>query len=421
MQCDTVYAVHDAGIDDSQFFSYNLPTNTLKALGELHQAYDIEGLAVQPTTHILYASSGTPEATLYTVDAQNGELSVVGAIGFDEVVSLAFHPDGSLWAWSKQGLLQIDVVSGQGTLVLAGNYAIQGLTWNKAGTTLYGVAEDLPAHSTLWAWTYDDDAWQVACEHLPKKVEGLETRPDGLFVYAFHNDAQLRIHTYEVSTCQTLSDNKIVTDFNDIEGIAWLDLPCDTSLPTHAEALQAYLESIGYSEVVIGTDGAVSAWLAGALHHAQLADTVTPGTPPADGQLVFTAIADSNGDGLEDFSITYPDGDQQILYYLGVQVQDVESHLRSLWEQMNDALVAGDREKAASFLTNSARGKYEPVFEALLPHMPEIVASYSPLVTVSISEHIGEFAVNRTIDGQLKVFLVYYLKGIDGTWRLDMM
>lgn len=346
---------------------------------------------------------------------------MIGSIGFDNVVGLAFHPDARLWGWSSQGLLQIDVTSGQGTLVLPGNYAVQGLTWNKAGTILYAVAEDLPNQSTLWVWPYEAEAWQVACEKLPKKVEGLETRPDGLFVYGFHNDQQLRIHTYDVSACQTVADNAIDTIFNDIEGIAWLDYPCDPTLYTNIEALKVHLASLGYRNISVGADNTISAQLNGSIYRAQLADTVIPGTPPPDQQLVLTPIADRNGDGLADFNITYPSGDQQVLYFLGVEIQDVEAHLKSLWEQMNTALVAGDRETAASFLTKSAKRKYEPVFEALLPHMPEIVASYSPLATVSISENMAEFALNRKIDGQLQVFLVYYLKGIDGVWRLSAM
>jgi len=61
---------------------------------------------------------------------------------------------------------------------------------------------------------------------------------------------------------------------------------------------------------------------------------------------------------------------------------------------------------ALSYLNTGAKAKYGPVFEVLLPNMPEIVASYSPLMQVSLSDNIGEFAVNRTIDGELKIFLL---------------
>jgi len=92
--CDTVYAVHDEGSKDSQFFRYQLKTNTLAPLGPLHKRQDIEGLSVNPLTNILYATSGQPNSVLYTVDADTGDISVVGEVGFDDVVGLAFHPEG---------------------------------------------------------------------------------------------------------------------------------------------------------------------------------------------------------------------------------------------------------------------------------------------------------------------------------------
>jgi len=53
--------------------------------------------------------------------------------------------------------------------------------------------------------------------------------------------------------------------------------------------------------------------------------------------------------------------------------------------------------------------------------MPEIIASYSPLQRVSVQADIGEYAINRTINGQNRLFLVYFLKDADGVWRLDAM
>ncbi len=225
--CDTVYAVHDEGTQDSQFFSYQLQTDTLAPLGPLHKRKDIEGLSVNPLTQGLYATSGKPNSILYIVDADTGEMSVVGDIGFDDVIGLAFHPDGSLWGWAKQGLLEIDTDSGDGTLKLSDNRPIYGLTWNTAGTELYATANDTPHASTLWGYTAD--GWEVVCEGLPKKVEALETLPNGLLVYGFENDAQLGIHTLDVETCQTLDNARIETPYYDIEGIAWPTLACPPS------------------------------------------------------------------------------------------------------------------------------------------------------------------------------------------------
>jgi hypothetical protein len=76
---------------------------------------------------------------------------------------------------------------------------------------------------------------------------------------------------------------------------------------------------------------------------------------------------------------------------------------------------------ALSYLTPGAQVKYGPVFDALLPHMAEIVASYSPLQQVMVSENLGEYAVTRTINGKIYLFLLYFLKDENGVWKLEAM
>jgi RHS repeat-associated protein len=310
--CETVYAVHDEGTQHSQFFSYQLQTSTLAPLGPLHKRKDIEGLSVNPVTQVLYATSGKPNSILYVVDADTGEMSVVGDIGFDDVVGLAFHPDGSLWGWANQGLLEIDTDIGHGTLKVSENRPIYGLTWNTSGTTLYATANDQPNASTLWAYTAD--GWQVVCEGLPQKVEALETLPNDLLVYGFENDSQLGIHTLDLETCQTLDNARIETPYYDIEGIAW---PTQACPPSNLEALRTYFESVEAEDIIINHDGAISVLLNDERFYGQLAEEIEKTTPPSDGVLVFTPIEDANADDQDDYLITYPNGDQQILYYLG--------------------------------------------------------------------------------------------------------
>ena len=101
--------------------------------------------------------------------------------------------------------------------------------------------------------------------------------------------------------------------------------------------------------------------------------------------------------------------------------QQMDQLFASIWTGMNNALARGDVNAALSYLNESAKRKYQRVFTALLPQMPQIVASYSSLRRVSISESIGEYAINRTITGRNKIFLIYFLKDQDGVWRLDAM
>jgi len=320
-QCDTVYAVHDKNVANSQFFTYQLQKNQLQPLGELLDATDIEGLAVHPNTHQLYASNGQLNAQLYHVDGQTGELNLLGDIGYDNVVGLAFHPiENTLWGWSSQGLLQIDLTTAAGTLILANqSLPIQSLTWNQDGTRLYATAADTKTHSTLLQWLPGRQHWEVACDNLPPKVEGLETTPDGSLVYGYHNDADLGIHIYDPLNCQETAEGQIKTLYNDIEGIAWSTYSCTIS---NLQALRTYLESLeGVTAVDIQNDGAIAVTLNGETQYSQLDPTsLIAGTPPTDEQLILTPIADDNCDGIDDFQITYPSGDQQILHDFGTSL-----------------------------------------------------------------------------------------------------
>jgi len=88
---------------------------------------------------------------------------------------------------------------------------------------------------------------------------------------------------------------------------------------------------------------------------------------------------------------------------------------------MNAALLAGDLTGAGAFLDAPAVSHYGPIFDALLPFMPDIIGSYSPLVTLTISDNVAEYGLKRTIDGQDRLFLVDFLRGDDGVWRVDSM
>ena len=112
---------------------------------------------------------------------------------------------------------------------------------------------------------------------------------------------------------------------------------------------------------------------------------------------------------------------QQTLLIAVLDGAQMDQFFTALWGGMNAALINGDLNGAVAFLNQSAQRKYRPVFEALLPHMPAIIGSYSPLQQVSVSTEVVEYAVNRTINGRVKIFLIYFLKDENGVWRLDAM
>jgi hypothetical protein len=139
------YAVHDAGINNSQFFTIDPRTHAVAPLGRLHKGYDIEGIDLHPQTQALYATAGSDnrhgqDGYLYRVDTTNGALIVIGRTGFSEIVGLSFRPDGTLWGWSEgTGLIRINRDTGIGTVVFRSKKNIEGLAWSLDGAHLYAA------------------------------------------------------------------------------------------------------------------------------------------------------------------------------------------------------------------------------------------------------------------------------------------
>jgi hypothetical protein len=102
--------------------------------------------------------------------------------------------------------------------------------------------------------------------------------------------------------------------------------------------------------------------------------------------------------------------------------EDMNSLFIGIWNDMNNALIAGDKERALSYVAREARPKYGPVFDALMPDMTEIVASYSEPSLVSVSERISELGVTvRDSNGKKMLYLIYFVKSGDGVWRILTM
>ncbi len=107
-----------------------------------------------------------------------------------------------------------------------------------------------------------------------------------------------------------------------------------------------------------------------------------------------------------------------------VSVQDgaqMDQMFKALWDGMNSALIAGDKAKTLGYLNVQAKAKYGPVFDVLQPYISEIVSSYSALARASISGSLGEYAVRRKDSGVDRIYFIYFLRDVDGVWRIDEM
>jgi hypothetical protein len=250
-----LYGVHDDG-DDTKFFIINSGTSEVHARSKLDENYDIKALDIHPVTNQIYAaSSGDENNNGHLYEVRNGAQSLeeVGEIRFKEVEGLAFHPDGTLWGWAQDaGVFQIKDVENNERDPEAVEVAVEvilpydreaeevvefevnDLTWNMAGTVLYGVGrilyknqepDDTPSQPVDKLWTYNASEGTVStvCDNIIDSlddVEALETLPDDTLLLGFTKNEKLTFWTLDVQTCDIIKQEEMATAYHDVKGLA---------------------------------------------------------------------------------------------------------------------------------------------------------------------------------------------------------
>jgi hypothetical protein len=208
----TFFAVHDQGVNDTQFFTLNPTTLETAPLGGLHKGYNIEALDIDRQGAIYAASSaGATVNQSYLYQIKGTRVLPVGEIGFAEVDSLAFDAQGILWGWARgQGLIQIDTTTGAGELIFSYAEQVEDISWSIDGRVIYAVGENaLVAYDGL-------NPPEVICD-LPKKTEGVEFVSDNLMLASVHGRKSISVMDIN-KACAVVAT--IPTPYNDIEGIA---------------------------------------------------------------------------------------------------------------------------------------------------------------------------------------------------------
>jgi sugar lactone lactonase YvrE len=101
----------------------------------------VAGLTFNRSTHALYGSD-TARDQLVRIDRLTARVTVVGALGFQDVEGLACHANGTLYGVDgvSDSLIRIDPANGHGTLVgPLGFPDVEGLEFDAATGILYGT------------------------------------------------------------------------------------------------------------------------------------------------------------------------------------------------------------------------------------------------------------------------------------------
>jgi hypothetical protein len=121
--------------------------------------------------------------------------------------------------------------------------------------------------------------------------------------------------------------------------------------------------------------------------------------------------------------VTLEDGTQYTLTQVVSAVSEARilTQLEDHWSSMNNALINTNLGLALEHIAESRSDKFSRQFAYLMPAMPEIITSYSPLYTESISMDHAFVHVVRTINGENRVFTIGFNQDIFGVWRIISM
>lgn len=206
---------------------------------------EIKALAIPSKMNGLYIISNNNTShsnSLYTINTQTNDLTKIADIGFAEIDSLTFRPDGTLWGWVKgKGLIEIDAQTGESGLVIPSSASVTGIAWNHDGTHLYGALND-----SLWG--YDGQNVKKMCD-LSGYTHSLEIlSKDTLLINLYGQNTLLAFDAIYWETCEIVLkglvlpkkyDNECTTQRNVIPKLT-ISLDQSSSTMTITEGTNRY-------------------------------------------------------------------------------------------------------------------------------------------------------------------------------------
>jgi hypothetical protein len=152
-------------------------------------------------------------------------------------------------------------------------------------------------------------------------------------------------------------------------------------------------------------------------------DTDGDGTPDVEGDRFLRATYDAPGAHIARVNVRAADGQSAVseVPIVAQTLEQADQQIQRTWQGMAGALAAGDRAAALTYFTPAAAQRYALTLEQLGEALPAIAAGLSQIVPVRIDGPVAEYSIVRSIDGIDEAFLIYFLRGHDGIWRISSL
>ena len=151
--------------------------------------------------------------------------------------------------------------------------------------------------------------------------------------------------------------------------------------------------------------------------------SATLDTSRADQQVLGTLTLASAGIATPTVVVTDSGGNvyRQQVGVLAASRSSVDALLKAVWNTYTATLAAGRVDLALESLPAVTAARYKPILEPLGPHFATIIPTWSAPMTGRLADDVGEYTIARSIDGQNRLFFIYFVRDDRGIWRLDSM
>ena len=111
----------------------------------------------------------------------------------------------------------------------------------------------------------------------------------------------------------------------------------------------------------------------------------------------------------------------QVFVIQVLNIGQLDTLIQAVYTGMVGNLRTGDINGALSRVTGGVHGKYAAVFNTLGPSLPSIADGLGTIQGGQITADFAEYLVVRDTPNGPQGFLIYFLRGEDGVWRIDGM